>query len=138
MAGRQFGDAGHGLLDTEELITLQHHAGGLTGNGYAYTIGKGGRAVRAVIDHDIAPAVQDRDAADIEGLWRLLWQRLLFVGRGGMDIEGAGWAVLSQLLDRGLVRSRADFFRLTVDDLLTLDRFARKSAEIRAIEGKGK
>jgi len=52
-----------------------------------------------------------------------------FVGRGGMDIEGAGWAVLSQLLQRGLVKTRGDFFRLSVDDLLTLDRFARKSAE---------
>ncbi len=52
-----------------------------------------------------------------------------FVGRGGMDIEGAGWAVLSQLLERGLVRTRADFFRLTVEDLEGLDRFARTSAE---------
>ena len=52
-----------------------------------------------------------------------------FVGRGGMDIEGAGWAVLSQLLERGLIRSRADFFRLTVEDLEGLERFARKSAE---------
>jgi DNA ligase (NAD+) len=52
-----------------------------------------------------------------------------FVGRGGMDIEGAGWAVLSQLLERGMVHSRADFFRLTVDQLETLDRFARKSAD---------
>jgi DNA ligase (NAD+) len=46
-----------------------------------------------------------------------------------MDIEGAGWAVLSQLLERGMVHSRADFFRLTVEDLESLDRFARKSAE---------
>ncbi|MGP1674757.1 MAG: NAD-dependent DNA ligase LigA, partial [Candidatus Limnocylindrales bacterium] len=52
-----------------------------------------------------------------------------FVGRGGMDIEGAGWAVLSQLLERGMVGSRADFFRLTVEDLESLERFARKSAE---------
>jgi DNA ligase (NAD+) len=52
-----------------------------------------------------------------------------FVGRGGMDIEGLGWAVLSQLLERGLVRSRGDIFRLTVDDLLGLDRFAQRSAE---------
>ena len=28
-----------------------------------------------------------------------------FVGRGGMDIEGAGWAVLSQLLERGMIHS---------------------------------
>ncbi len=52
-----------------------------------------------------------------------------FAGRGGMDIEGAGWAVLEQLLQRGLVRSRGDFFRLGVADLESLDRFARKSAE---------
>jgi DNA ligase (NAD+) len=52
-----------------------------------------------------------------------------FVGRGGMDIEGAGWAVLTQLLQRGLVKQRGDFYRLTVEDLESLERFARKSAE---------
>jgi DNA ligase (NAD+) len=52
-----------------------------------------------------------------------------FVGRGGMDIEGAGWAVLSQLLERGLVKRRGDFYRLSVEDLESLERFARKSAE---------
>jgi len=52
-----------------------------------------------------------------------------FAGRGGMDIEGAGWAVLEQLLERGLVKTRGDFYRLTVEDLESLDRFGRKSAE---------
>ncbi len=52
-----------------------------------------------------------------------------FLGRGGMDVEGAGWAVLTQLLERGMVHSRADVFRLTAADLETLDRFARRSAE---------
>ena len=52
-----------------------------------------------------------------------------FVGRGGMDIEGAGWAVLTQLLQRGLVKRRGDFYRLSVEDLEGLERFARKSAE---------
>src|SRR6185436_3354620 len=52
-----------------------------------------------------------------------------FVGRGGMDIEGAGWKVLEQLPATGLVRSRADFYRLTVEDLESLERFGRKSAE---------
>jgi DNA ligase (NAD+) len=52
-----------------------------------------------------------------------------FAGRGGMDIEGAGWVVLSQLLERGMVKRRGDFYRLGVDDLMTLDRYARKSAE---------
>ena len=48
---------------------------------------------------------------------------------GGMDIDGLGWAVLSQLLERGMVKRRGDFFRLAVADLESLDRFARKSAE---------
>jgi DNA ligase (NAD+) len=52
-----------------------------------------------------------------------------FVGRGGMDIEGAGWAVLTQLLQRGMVKRRGDFYRLSVEDLESLERFARKSAE---------
>ena len=52
-----------------------------------------------------------------------------FVGRGGMDIEGAGWKVLEQLVERRLVTRRGDFFRLTVEDLAGLDRFAQKSAE---------
>jgi DNA ligase (NAD+) len=52
-----------------------------------------------------------------------------FLGRGGMDVEGAGWAVLEQLLERGMVHSRGDVFRLRVEDLETLERFARKSAE---------
>ena len=60
---------------------------------------------------------------------RLAQEFAHFAGRGGMDIEGAGWAVLEQLLARGLVKTRGDFYRLSVDDLASLDRFARKSAE---------
>src|SRR3954452_1961791 len=52
-----------------------------------------------------------------------------FAGRGGMDIEGAGWKVLVQLIERGLIKRRGDFYRLSVEDLESLDRFAHKSAE---------
>ena len=41
------GDAGHGAIDTEELITVDLHAAGVTGYGYAYTIGRGGRGGRS-------------------------------------------------------------------------------------------
>jgi DNA ligase (NAD+) len=51
----------------------------------------------------------------------------LFVG--GMDIEGAGWKTLEQLLQTGLVTKRGDFFRLSIEDLEGLERFGRKSAE---------
>jgi len=48
---------------------------------------------------------------------------------GGMDIEGAGWKTLEQLLQTGLVKRPGDFFRLSIEDLEGLDRFGRKSAE---------
>ncbi|MDP9468967.1 MAG: NAD-dependent DNA ligase LigA [Chloroflexota bacterium] len=54
---------------------------------------------------------------------------LHFTGRGGMDIEGAGYAVVNQLAERDLLREPADLFRLDVETLEGLDRYARKSAE---------
>jgi DNA ligase (NAD+) len=46
-----------------------------------------------------------------------------------MDIEGAGYAVVVQLVERGLVNEPADIFKLDVETIESLDRFARKSAE---------
>jgi DNA ligase (NAD+) len=54
---------------------------------------------------------------------------LHFVGRGGMDIEGLGYKVMLQLVERGLVKEPADIYRLSTETLEDLDRFARKSAE---------
>ncbi len=51
-----------------------------------------------------------------------------FVGRGGFDIEGMGWALITQLQERGLVTNPADVFFVTKEQLLELDRFAEKSA----------
>jgi L-alanine-DL-glutamate epimerase-like enolase superfamily enzyme len=78
------GDAGHGLINSEELITLTLCAEGLEGHGYSYTIGRGGRAIQALIDHDLVPLLLGQDACNIQGLWNLMWQRLLYVGRGGL------------------------------------------------------
>jgi DNA ligase (NAD+) len=48
---------------------------------------------------------------------------------GAMDIEGAGWAFLSQVQEKGLVSDPADLFALTMADLVALDRYAEKSAK---------
>jgi DNA ligase (NAD+) len=48
--------------------------------------------------------------------------------RGVMNIEGLGEAAVAQLLDRGLVRSVADLYKLTLEQVVSLDRFAEKSA----------
>jgi len=78
------GDAGHGLLDVEELVLVEVTADGLVGHGYAYTIGRGGRAIRALIEHDLAPLLIGQPADDVEALWDRLWRGVLYVGRGGL------------------------------------------------------
>jgi DNA ligase (NAD+) len=46
-----------------------------------------------------------------------------------MDIEGLGYKLLAQLLAAGLVRDPADIYRLTQEQLLTLDRMGNKLAQ---------
>jgi len=48
--------------------------------------------------------------------------------RGVMNIEGLGEASVAQMLDRGLVRSVADLYSLTEEQLVSLERFGTKSA----------
>ncbi len=52
-----------------------------------------------------------------------------FVSRGGMDIEGLGDKIVSQLLDAGLIRDPADLYGITKEQLLDLERFAERSAD---------
>jgi DNA ligase (NAD+) len=52
-----------------------------------------------------------------------------FSSRGAMDIEGMGEAVVSQLVNKGLVRDFADVYFLKKDNLLNLELFKDKRAE---------
>jgi DNA ligase (NAD+) len=54
---------------------------------------------------------------------------LHFGSRGVMNIEGLGDAAVQQLFDRGLVKSVADLYSLTQEQLAGLERFAEKSAQ---------
>src|SRR5712671_2178593 len=54
---------------------------------------------------------------------------LHFASRGIMNIDGMGDVLVSQLTDRGLVKNVADIYKLTKKDLLSLERFADKSAQ---------
>jgi len=54
---------------------------------------------------------------------------LHFASRGVMNIDGMGEALVTQLTERGLVKNVADIYQLTKKDLLSLDRFADKSAQ---------
>jgi len=54
---------------------------------------------------------------------------LHYASRGGLDIDGLGYSTLNQLIANGLVGDPSDFYRLTVEQVEGLERFARKSAE---------
>ena len=51
-----------------------------------------------------------------------------FASKPAMDIEGLGTKVAEQLVAAGLVRHLDDIYRLDMDGLLSLERFAEKSA----------
>jgi len=60
---------------------------------------------------------------------KLLGTILHFASRGVMNIDGMGEALVTQLTERGLVKNVADIYKLTKADLLSLQRFADKSAQ---------
>lgn len=69
-------------------------------------------------------------------LGRLKERLKYFAGRGQMDIENLGVALIEQLVETGLVKNFADLYKLQKPDLMELERMAEKSAEnvIKAIE----
>ncbi len=52
-----------------------------------------------------------------------------WVSRDAMDINGIGEKLIAQLVDRELVSNIADLYDLTIEQLLTLERMGKKSAE---------
>lgn len=65
---------------------------------------------------------------NIECPAQLLRSIIYFASKPAMNIDGFGPAVAEALCDKGLVRVIPDIYKLTVDDVLTLDGFKEKSA----------
>jgi DNA ligase (NAD+) len=49
-----------------------------------------------------------------------------FASRDALNIDGLGEKIIEQLVDRGLIQDCADLYKLTLDDLLTLERMGTK------------
>ncbi len=52
-----------------------------------------------------------------------------YARRSAMDIEGLGEKIIEQLVDAGLVKCIPDLYRLTLDQLVSLERMGKKSAQ---------
>ncbi|MEC7871657.1 MAG: NAD-dependent DNA ligase LigA, partial [Candidatus Neomarinimicrobiota bacterium] len=52
-----------------------------------------------------------------------------FISKGGLDVDGFGEKLVDQLVEKNIIRTFDDIFKLRFDDLVDLDRMAKKSAE---------
>lgn len=78
-------DAKHGDHTHFELVTTTITLeDGSEGTGYTYTGGKGGHAIKAMVEFDLAPALLGKDGSDIDGLYDFMEWHIHYVGRGGI------------------------------------------------------
>ncbi|EAA9931164.1 TPA_asm: mandelate racemase/muconate lactonizing enzyme family protein [Salmonella enterica subsp. salamae serovar 42:z:1,5] len=78
-------DAKHGDHSHFELVTTTITLeDGSTGTGYTYTGGKGGYAIKAMIDQDLAPVLSGKDGAAIDDIYDFMEWHIHYVGRGGI------------------------------------------------------
>ncbi len=88
-----------------------------------------------------AEVVRDTDGAAMRCIGAECPAQLLrnithFASKGAMDIDGLGIAIVTQLVDSGLIKSAADLYYLEPQAVASLDRMGKKSSEnlIDAIE----
>lgn len=78
-------DAKHGDHTHFELVTTTITLeDGSTGTGYTYTGGKGGHAIKAMVENDFASVLIGKDGIDIDGLYDFMEWHIHYVGRGGI------------------------------------------------------
>ena len=79
-------DSTHGEMSRSGLVVAQvRDTDGAEGVGYTYTVNDvGSRAVRALVEHDLAPLLVGEDARAIDRLWERMWWHVHFCGRGGV------------------------------------------------------
>ena len=78
-------DAKHGEHTHFQLVTTTIVLDdGREGTGYTYTGGKGGHAIKAMIEHDIAPFLIGKDGSRLEEIYEELEWHMHYVGRGGI------------------------------------------------------
>ncbi len=78
-------DAKHGDHTHFELVTATIRLkDGSEGTGYTYTGGKGGRAIAAMIQHDLTPFLIGQDGTAVEALYEAMQWHVHYVARGGI------------------------------------------------------
>ena len=81
-----------------------------------------------------APAVREEGEAatrciGIECPAQLLRSIVHFVSKEGMDIDGLGYKVVEQFLEKGLIHNIADIYSLTLEEIASLKKNGKKFAQ---------
>jgi L-alanine-DL-glutamate epimerase-like enolase superfamily enzyme len=102
-------DAKHGDHTHFELVTVTITLdNGQDGTGYTYTGGKGGHAILAMINYDLAPVLIGKEATDIDRIYDFMEWHVHYVGRGGIAsfavsaIDIALWDIRCRSLGQAL------------------------------------
>jgi len=78
-------DARHGDHTHFQLVTVTVELeDGASGTGYTYTGGRGGTAIKAMLDDDLIPVLIGRDGDNVEGINEFCEGHIHYVGRGGI------------------------------------------------------
>ncbi|MEM6550635.1 MAG: mandelate racemase/muconate lactonizing enzyme family protein [Planctomycetota bacterium] len=105
-------DAKHGSHTCFELVVARVTlADGSHGVGYTYTGGKGGRAIAAVLEHDLAGSVIGKNGLDIPLIHDWMEWHIHYVGRGGIAAFAMS-AIDIALWDLRARRANAPLWRL--------------------------
>lgn len=104
-------DAKHGAHTHFELVTVTiTDADGISGTGYTYTGGKGGRSIEAMINHDLVPFLMGQDTQDIDALYDGMQWHVHYVARGGIAsfaisaVDIALWDLRGKRLNTSLLQ----------------------------------
>ncbi len=81
-------DSMHGDMASFELMTVRmENSNGMEGLGYTYTLGAGAKGIHSVMRDDMTPFLLGSDETRIEQIWKSLWWKLHYAGRGGLAIH---------------------------------------------------
>lgn len=112
---RKITDAIQAFEDMEVVAATIRTDDGYEGMGFTYTIGRGGRATKHLLDTEIVPLVLGEDSFNIERIWEKVWWKLHWVGRQGIAslatsaVDIALWDLKARAFDQPLYKLLGGF-----------------------------
>lgn len=112
---RKITDAIQEFEKMEVVVAILRADDGSEGMGLTYTIGRGGRAIKTLLDSEMVPLVLGEDPFNIERIWEKIWWQLHWVGRQGIAslamaaVDIALWDLKARALELPLYRLLGGF-----------------------------